>query len=203
LPFTWAALEADPLRAVDLASLTGQDYWSDTEVEAWAMKSMAWSLGAHLLAGSMRGFIGADTGSGRMSTLVKLMGELKQQDFLCSNIAWQSGVDDFDGTDEKNPVTWRPQVYPDCATVKAYWEVVPQEMWYNANSGNAVQWLPVTLVVRGEEEAHETCEFDEYDYDDEPRQDRGNVYKTPDAVRESYSHRDYVRGVPRQFWRNG
>ena len=210
MTFGWKALDDDPARAIDLAEVTGQSTWTTAEVEDYLMKCMARSVLTQAIALGKRGIVAADKYGGKMSWLWKEITAVSRGRVPIRHPAKYSVINDVTEPASPNaPMDRRVgaetrYITYICARMVEEVEVTVHAHdaveWLNVNSGNTVSWLTLSIECAWDEDRD--VEYDEYDDGDD-----GSVRTTrvdvPPGVYNLYSYRNFVRQVPRHFWRNG
>ena len=199
LSFLWSAISQNPNRILDLAEVTGKERWTRQEATEYMWECVARSVVSDLLVKGKRGFVGADHTHGNMTQLVDAIGALNGEAIPTSAPARYSRINDVTGTP-----SWVPSCESEVRTTVIRVDVQEQISWRNVNSGNNVHWLPVSIET--EQDGFEEDGY--YDDHDEWVDVSSNIPKygtlrVHEGVQRVYSTRNFVRGVPRTFWRNG
>lgn len=193
LSFLWTALDQHPDRILNLAEVTGQERWTVMAVEDLMMASLAQGVLTETISRGKRGIVAADADGGHMANLMKAIGELDHTFVPVSFVSRYSQVDDVT---DANKVTWHPHASDSLDGRLCDVVVDNNDLWQNVNSGNRVSWLNAQISLENDGDD----DYDEYDEYEDVGNSPINVHP---AVTRVYANRNFVRGVPRHFWRNG
>lgn len=199
LDITFPALSENPKRAIDLVALLDRDV-THAKAEDFMWQSMAMSVLSYCYGANKRGIIGADSEGGRMEDLVHHIRNFDGELIMAGLPARYGKIKDgnIEGTKEF-------YTKGKCEKVIRYTEVEDLvfnslDQYRNNSSGNEVRWLPLQWRHPFDGRYCETMESNCKCH--VCKQDTSAHPIHPEIIK-CLAERDYVRQVPRNFWRNG
>lgn len=186
-------------RAIDLDELfPEQSPWTFDEASEYAWRSLAAGVISTATCRSKRGVVGSDRVHGKNDKLFQYMDDLAANftPVPCSPVHARHIMDEKLVSASRTP----------CGAYRLEWMRISGEQlekvnWWNANSGHQVTWLGFNFTSSVDEEMME--------YHNIPYWDQALLEKVPhsrvmpEAFTRCINSVDYVRQVPRLFWRNG